>query len=158
MPKVTRTAPLGYIYHTLKQGAITVQDIFKGEEDYEKYIEIVRSYNVYAFWRKDSLIDEHPIYKELSTNETTRRKRYGEFVKGMIKVRNAMKGEMDRRMIYGNRNFTDVIKKKYELEALIKPKGRPKKEEEQEQKSVPNKSILLQNVLLRQGSLAYLTG
>jgi hypothetical protein len=41
-----------------------------------------------------------------------------------------MKGEMDRRIIYGNKDFIDVIKRGYELEALIKPKGRPKKEEE----------------------------
>lgn len=88
------------------------------------------SYKVYAYGNKESVIDEHPIYKELSTNETARRKRYREFVEGMIKARNAMEGEMDRRMIYGNKNFTDVIKKKYELAALIKPKGRPKKEEE----------------------------
>jgi len=51
-----------------------------------------------------------------------------------------MKGEMDRRMIYGNNNVTDVIKKKYELEALRKLKGRPKKEEQQKSTAVPFKN------------------
>ena len=37
---------------------------------------------------------------------------------------------MDRRIIYGNKDFIDLIKRKYELEALVKPKGRPQKEEE----------------------------
>jgi hypothetical protein len=74
------------------------------------------SYSVYAYGRKDLPVDEHPIYQELST-------------KGVLKARNAMKGEMDRRMIYGNKDFIDVIKRGYELEALVKPKGRPKKEE-----------------------------
>jgi hypothetical protein len=45
----------------------------------------------------------------------------------MIKGKGAMKGEMDRRIIYGNKDFIDVIKRGYELEALVKPKGRPKK-------------------------------
>lgn len=43
----------------------------------------------------------------------------------MIKGRNAMKGGMDRRMIYGNKNFTERVKRIYEIEGLIKPKGRP---------------------------------
>jgi len=80
--------------------------------------------------RKDSVIDEHPIYRELSADGTVRRKRYREFVKGAIKARKAMKGEIDRRMIYGNKDFADVIKRKYELEALVKPKGRRKKDEQ----------------------------
>ena len=80
--------------------------------------------------RKDSVIDEHPIYEELSADETVRRKRYREFLKGAIKARKAMKREIDGRMIYGNRDFADVTKRRYELEALVKPKGRPKKDEE----------------------------
>lgn len=88
------------------------------------------SYNVDAYGKKDLLVDEHPIYQELSTKETDRRKRYREFVKGVLKARNAMKGEMDRRIIYGNKDFIDAIKRGYELKALIKPKGRPKKEGE----------------------------
>ena len=41
-----------------------------------------------------------------------------------------MKGEMTRRMIYGSEDLTEVIKRGYELEALVKPQGRPKEEEE----------------------------
>jgi len=41
-----------------------------------------------------------------------------------------MKREIDGRMIYGNRDFADVTKRRYELEALVKPKGRPKKDEQ----------------------------
>ena len=80
--------------------------------------------------RKDSVIDEHAIYEELSADETVRRKRYREFLKGAIKARKAMKREIDGRMIYGNRDFADVTKRRYELEALVKPKGRPKKDEQ----------------------------
>jgi len=72
------------------------------------------SYHVYAYGKKDLLVDEHPIYQELSTKETDRRKRYREFVKGVLRARNAMKGEMDRRIIYGNKDFIDVIKRGYE--------------------------------------------
>lgn len=57
------------------------------------------SYNVYAYGKKDPLADEHPICQELSTKETDPRKRYREFVKGVLRARNAMKGEMDRRII-----------------------------------------------------------
>ena len=61
----------------------------------------------------------------IPANETARKKRCREFVKAMIKARSAMKGEMDKRMIYGNKNLTNVIKKKYELKALRKPKKLP---------------------------------
>jgi len=44
-----------------------------------------------------------------------------------------MKAEMARRLINGNKDFIDVIKRGYELEALAKPQGRPKKEEEKKQ-------------------------
>jgi putative transposase len=43
MPRVARIAPSGYIYHLLTRGN-NGQDIFKAEEDYGKYIDIVRSY------------------------------------------------------------------------------------------------------------------
>src|SRR3990167_9341964 len=65
------------------------------------------SYHVYAYGKKDSVVDEHPIYRELSKDETERRKRYREFVKGMVKDKNAMKGEMDRRVVYGSKDFIE---------------------------------------------------
>lgn len=84
------------------------------------------SYNTYVYAKKDLLIDEHPIYNELSKNETERRKKYREFVKGMLKDKNAMKGEMDKRVIYGSETFLDKTTREYKIEAVIKPKGRPK--------------------------------
>lgn len=88
------------------------------------------SYNTYAFGKKDHLIDEHPIYNELSKDATERKKKYREFVKGMLKDKNAMKGEMDKRVIYGSESFSEKTSIKYKIEALIKPKGRPRKGEE----------------------------
>ena len=40
-----------------------------------------------------------------------------------------MKGEMNRRAVYGSKNFKKEIAKEYKVEAVIKPKERPKKEE-----------------------------
>jgi putative transposase len=87
------------------------------------------SYNAYAYGKKDILIDEHPIYKELSKDETEQRKKYREFIRGMVKEKNAMKGEMDRRVIYGSEDFKDKVTKEHKVEAEIRLKGRPKKED-----------------------------
>jgi putative transposase len=87
------------------------------------------SYNAYAYGKKDSVIEKHPIYKELSKNETERRKRYREFIRGMLKDRNSMKGEMERKIVYGSVDFTKKLTKEYDIEGVIRPKGRPKKEE-----------------------------
>ncbi len=87
------------------------------------------SYNVYAYGKKDTSIEEHPIYKELSKDETERRRKYREFVKGMLKEKNAMKGEMNRRVVYGSEDFTKEVTKEYKIDAVIKLKGRPKKNE-----------------------------
>jgi putative transposase len=99
--------------------------IVKDPKDYKR-----SSYNAYAYGKNDSIVDEHPIYNELSKNETGRRQKYREFVKGMLKEKKAMKGEMDRRVIYGSEEFTERTKGKYEIEEVIKPKGRPKKDVE----------------------------
>jgi len=88
------------------------------------------SYNTYAYGKKDPMLEEHPIYKELSKNETERRKQYRDFVKGMLKDKNAMKGEMDKRVIYGSKDFIEKITGEYKIEAVIKLKGRPRKNEE----------------------------
>ena len=85
------------------------------------------SYRVYAYGRRDLLVDQHLIYRELSRDESNRRKRYREFVRGMWRSKDAMKGEMERRAIYGNEVFATELKKGYEMEELIRPKGRPKK-------------------------------
>jgi len=87
------------------------------------------SYSAYAYGKKDLLIDEHPIYEQLSNNELERRKKYREFVLGVLKEKEAMKGEMNRRVMYGNKDFTEKIAKNYKIEETIKPKGRPEKDE-----------------------------
>ena len=90
------------------------------------------SYNAYAYGKKDLIVDEHPFYKALSKDEGDRRKKYREFVKGMIKEKGAMKGEMNRRVLYGGEDFIREVTKKYKGEAVIRLKGRPKKEENDE--------------------------
>ena len=84
---------------------------------------------MYAYGKRDALIDEHPIYKELSKREADRSKKYREFIKGMLRDKDAMKGEMNRRVIYGSEDFIDKVTKEYEVEAVIGLKGRPRKEQ-----------------------------
>lgn len=90
------------------------------------------SYNVYAYGRGDRITDEHPIYMSLSDKEVERRRRYRDFVRGMIKEKKAMKGEMDRRVVYGSENFIKKVSKEYKVEAVIKPQGRPRKDENED--------------------------
>jgi len=90
------------------------------------------SYNAYAYGKKDYIVDEHPIYKGLSKDEGDRRKKYREFVKGMIKEKAAMKGEMNRRVVYGSEDLIKKVEKEYKIGAVIRLKGRPKKEEKDE--------------------------
>ena len=45
----------------------------------------------------------------------------------MIKEKDAMRGEMSRRVIYGSEDFIDKVTTEYNVEAVIKLKGRPKK-------------------------------
>ena len=88
------------------------------------------SYRAYAYGEKDSLVDEHSIYRELSEDESDRRKKYREFVRGMLRSKDSMKGEMDRRAIYGSEVFAGKLRKRYEIQEMIKPIGRPKREPE----------------------------
>jgi len=45
----------------------------------------------------------------------------------MVKEKNMMKGEMNRRVIYGSEDFEDKVTKEYNVDAIVKLKGRPKK-------------------------------
>jgi len=85
------------------------------------------SYKAYACGKQDPITDRHPIYEQLTDDETDRRQKYREFVKGMQKDKKALKGETDRRAVYGSEEFTKAITKQYKIAAVIKPKGRPKK-------------------------------
>ena len=83
----------------------------------------------YAYGRKDFLVDEHPIYRELSRDELERRRRYRAFVEGMLHTKDAMRGEMNRRAIYGGERFVGCFRKNYGIEGMIRPIGRPKKKD-----------------------------
>ncbi len=82
------------------------------------------SYKVYGLGKLDVLVDEHPIYELLAEDETKRRKKYREFVRGMIKAKEAMKGEMEKRLIYGGRDFLKEIEKDFNISGKINPQGR----------------------------------
>jgi putative transposase len=86
------------------------------------------SYSAYAYGRRDPLVDEHPIYEGLSKDEAERRKKYREFVRGMIREKKAMKGEMDRRVVYGSEELVRDVARQYKVGAVIKRVGRPRNE------------------------------
>jgi putative transposase len=82
------------------------------------------SYRAYAYGKRDVLIDEHPVYPQLSGEERERRKKYREFVRGMLKEKEAMKGEMDKRIVYGGEDFVKDMTTTYNISEKIKPMGR----------------------------------
>jgi putative transposase len=84
------------------------------------------SYLVYAYGQKDSVTDVHEIYRALSREEGSRKKMYRKFVKGMIGTKKALKGEMEKRQVYGNEDFIRELNKSYTVSPVIKPVGRPK--------------------------------
>lgn len=82
------------------------------------------SYRVYAYGKRDIIVDEHPVYLQLSEDEGERKKKYKEFVRVMLKEKEAMKGEMNRRVVYGSAGFTGEMTEKYKIQEMIKLKGR----------------------------------
>jgi putative transposase len=92
------------------------------------------SYHAYAYGKKDQLINEHPIYEQLGTEGRERQQKYREYVKGMLREKKATKGEMDRRQAYGSESFTEKMNGQFQLTELIKQRGRPKKEDDDENK------------------------
>ena len=82
------------------------------------------SYQTYAYGKRDVLVDEHPIYLQLSEDEGARRKKYRQFVRGLLKEKEAMKGEMDRRIMYGGKDFVKEMTKTYKISEKIKQMGR----------------------------------
>ncbi len=88
------------------------------------------SYNVYGYGQTNSVLDEHPIYREQAEDELERRREYREFVMGMLKEKDAMAGEMERRIVYAGEDFMEKLAKEYEVERVIRPRGRPRKDEE----------------------------
>ncbi len=49
----------------------------------------------------------------------------------MIEEKKAMKGEMDRRVVYGSENLIKKVAKEYKVEAVIKPKGRQREDDKE---------------------------
>jgi len=82
------------------------------------------SYRAYAYGRRDVFLDKHPVYLPLSEEEGERRKKYREFVRGMLKEKEAMKGEMDRRIVYGGEDFVKDMTTTYNISEKIKRMGR----------------------------------
>jgi putative transposase len=78
------------------------------------------SYKVYAYGKRNLLVDEHPVYCQLSEDEGERKKKYRDFVRGMLKEKDAMKGEMDRRIVYGREDFVKDMAKAYNITEKIK--------------------------------------
>ena len=62
-------------------------------------------------------------------DEEERRRKYREFVRGMLKGKNAMKGEMERKTVYGDENFIKKLTREYGIAGAIRSKGRPRKNE-----------------------------
>src|SRR4030042_5877749 len=46
----------------------------------------------------------------------------------MLKGKNAMKGEMERKTVYGNENFIKKLSREYGVAGVIRSKGRPRKD------------------------------
>jgi putative transposase len=86
------------------------------------------SYVTYAYGRGDALIDEYGIYRGLSGVESKRQRKYREFVRGMMETKKALKGEMEKRQVYGSEKHIKELQKKYAVSPLIRGVGRPRSE------------------------------
>ncbi|MGQ9695138.1 MAG: transposase [Thermodesulfobacteriota bacterium] len=82
------------------------------------------SYIVYGHGKAGVLVDEHPIYEQLAEVKREREKKYREFVWEMLRGKEAMKGEMEKRMIYGDKGFLQKIEKDHHISEKISPQGR----------------------------------
>lgn len=89
------------------------------------------SYNAYAYGKTNPIVDEHPIHKRQSRGERSQRKEYRDFVMAMLRERNAMSGEMERRVVYGSDEFVKRLEKVHKIERVVKPRGRPRRGEEE---------------------------
>lgn len=84
------------------------------------------SYHAYAYDKADGITDRHTIYDDLGSDELERRRKYREYVKSWMRD-NAMRGMMDRRLIFGSEDFESRMRKRLGVEPIIRPKGRPRK-------------------------------
>jgi len=95
--------------------------IVKDPKDYQW-----SSYLVYAYGHRDSLTDVHEIYQALAGEESKRKKMYREFVRGMMETKKALKGEMEKKQVYGSEGFIRELHKRYDVSPLIRRVGRPR--------------------------------
>jgi putative transposase len=84
------------------------------------------SYRGYAYGENNELLDKHPIYLDLSRYKKKRRAKYRDFVRSMLKERAGQKGEMERRRIYGSPLFVARVSKAYDVDEMIRKRGRPR--------------------------------
>ena len=86
------------------------------------------SYNWYAYGKEDHVIDKQPAYQNFGRNVQERQQKYRAFVKGMLKEKKAMKGEMDRKLVYGSSDFIGMLTRKHTITGELRAQGRPKKQ------------------------------
>jgi len=49
-------------------------------------------------------------------------------VKGMLEEKKAMKGEMERKLVYGGREFIGTLSRKHTIAEHVRSIGRPRKQ------------------------------
>ena len=82
---------------------------------------------MYAHGKEDNLVDRQHVYQGFARNAVERQKKYREFVRGMLKEKKAMKGEMDRKLVYGGTDFVEMLTKEHLITGELRAIGRPKK-------------------------------
>ena len=83
------------------------------------------SYRANAYGQRDELLDDHVIYSKLFQDREVRLE-YRKFVHQMMEKKEAMRGEMNRRAVYGSWPFIQEVNKRFKIDALIKEPGRPR--------------------------------
>lgn len=72
-------------------------------------------------------------FEDISKHEKVQQQ-YRRFVKEMLEKKLALKGEMDRRLVYGNPDFSRKLSKNFKVGAKIREVGRPFKKVESARK------------------------
>jgi len=86
------------------------------------------SYHWYAHGAYNPVVDTQPAYQGLGRNAGERQQRYRGFVKGMLEEKKAMKGEMERRLVYGGSEFIGTLSRKHTIAGHLRSIGRPRKQ------------------------------
>jgi putative transposase len=85
------------------------------------------SYTTYAHGKHSELVDKHTIYLNLGKESKENQDKYQEFIYGIQKEKKFMKGEMNKKILYGSKEFLDDMKRKFNIGSSIKNRGRPRK-------------------------------